>query len=73
MVCLLCNLGILQPGDGDEEGDEILAELKQKQQELRAIGQHNLTMTKRLYRLVSQALHICVRTAAYKAWFTYIS
>lgn len=45
-------LGILSPDDvmdGDDE-DEILTELKQKQQELRTIGQHNLSMTKRLYR-----------------------
>lgn len=43
--------GILKPDDAlDGEEDEILAELKQKQQELRAIGQHNLNMTKRLYR-----------------------
>lgn len=37
----------------NEEGDEILAEIKQKQQELKAVGQYNCNMTKRLYRFVS--------------------
>ncbi|XP_067942135.1 transcriptional adapter 3-B-like isoform X2 [Watersipora subatra] len=51
-------LGILSPEDAidSEDGDEILAELKQKQQELRAVGQHNLNMTKQLYRLAKDEM-----------------
>ncbi|KAF6025276.1 TADA3 [Bugula neritina] len=50
-------LGILTPSEGLDSDDEILAELKEKQQELRAVGQHNLSMTKRLYRLAKEEMN----------------
>ena len=38
------------PGIPDDDQDEIVVELRKKQQELKALSQHNLMVTKRLYR-----------------------
>ena len=43
-----------RPDDNPE--DEILGELRKKQQELRVLSQHNQMMTKRLYKLAKDEL-----------------
>ena len=51
-------LGILDLDDkaDDDPDDEILAELRKKQSELKAISQHNVTVTKKLYRLAKEMM-----------------
>ncbi len=51
-------LGILDPDEKPEDNpdDEILAELKKKQGELRALSQHNLSIAKRLYKLAKEEI-----------------
>ena len=52
--------GILEAEDNykpeDDPGDEVLAELKKKQQELKVLSQHNLMITKRLYKLAKEEM-----------------
>ncbi|XP_013403750.1 transcriptional adapter 3 [Lingula anatina] len=50
--------GILEADERPEDNpdDEILSELRRKQQELKAIGQHNLVVTKRLYKLAKEEM-----------------
>ncbi len=50
--------GILDPDEKPEEDpdDEILTELRRKQSELRVLSQHNLNMTKRLYKLAKEEM-----------------
>ena len=56
---ILCT-GILEENDKDDGtapgGDEVLAELKKKQAELKAISQHNMTVTKRLYKMAKEEM-----------------
>ena len=50
--------GILEPEDlvDDSPDDEIVVELRKKQQELKALSQHNLMMTKRLYKQAKEEM-----------------
>ena len=50
--------GILESDDRCDENpeDEILCELRKKQQELRMLSQHNLLMTKRLYKMAKEEM-----------------
>ena len=50
--------GILDPDEkGDEDDDdEILSELRRKQNELRVLSQHNLMLTKRLYKMAKDEM-----------------
>ena len=46
-----------KPPPADENpDDEILSELRKKQQELKALSSHNLHVTKRLYRLAKEEM-----------------
>ena len=58
ILYLLVHLGILDLDDkaDDDPDDEILAELRKKQSELKAISQHNVTVTKKLYRLAKEMM-----------------
>lgn len=49
-ILFLCSPGILDLEDKVEDNpdDEILTELKQKQQELKALSQHNIVVVKNL-------------------------
>ena len=40
----------------DDPDDEILAELRKKQAELKAISQHNIMVTKKLYKLAKERM-----------------
>ena len=40
----------------DDPDDEILAELRKKQAELKVISQHNITVTKKLYKLAKEMM-----------------
>ena len=56
---LLLPSGILEVDDNNTEDnpdDEILAELKKKQQELKALSQHNLSIIKRLHKLAKEEM-----------------
>ena len=57
MACLVY-LGILDLDDkaDDDPDDEILAELRKKQAELKAISQHNIMVTKKLYKLAREMM-----------------
>jgi transcriptional adapter 3 len=51
--------GILDADDGksdDDPSDQVLSELKKKQQELRVLSQHNLMVTKRLYKMAKEEI-----------------
>lgn len=51
--------GILDSDDfnsEDDPNDEVLAELRKKQQELRVLSQHNLMVTKRLYKMAKEEM-----------------
>ena len=50
--------GILDPDEKPDEDpdDEILNELRRKQSELRVLSQHNLMLTKRLYKLAKEEM-----------------
>ena len=50
--------GILDVDDkvDDDPDDEILAELRKKQAELKVISQHNITVTKKLYKLAKEMM-----------------
>ena len=41
----------------DDTNDEILAELRRKQHELKVISQHNQTVGKKLLKLAKEAMH----------------
>ena len=56
---LICHvLGLLDGEDtvDDDPDDEILAELRKKQAELKAISQHNIMVTKKLYKLAKERM-----------------
>lgn len=50
--------GILESEDKVEDNpdDEILTELKEKQQELRAVNQHNIAVTKHLLKMAKEEM-----------------
>lgn len=59
LECALCEIGILDAEDknGEEEdNDEVLAELKKKQQELKVLSQHNMMITKRLCKMAKEEM-----------------
>ena len=55
---ILFYTGILdfEEDDEDDENDEILRELRAKQAELKAVCQHNLLATKKLYKLAKDEM-----------------
>ena len=40
----------------DDPDDEILAELRKKQAELKTVSQHNIMVTKKLYKLAKEMM-----------------